>query len=287
MFGIECPSLQQVFIVLIGAYVIKFLVKKWGKREKPLVIHKTDYKKDVVYLYQFHRSPVLPNLSPFCLKVETWLRINNIPYEVVPSWTMRSKEGLLPFVELNGEHIADSQLILFKLSKHFNKEDKLPKEKLAIARAVDRMIEGSLLFALICYKVVENTAKFIHPSVSGVPIPEFVTNLAAPFIHGQMKGRLRAQGIYKHDRADILEIQRRDLQALSDILGNYKFVMGDEPTTVDCTVFGNLATCYYLPYDQPMKALLQKEFTNVRDLLERIKTRFFSDWDSLIAKKQN
>jgi hypothetical protein len=57
---------------------------------------------------------------------------------------MRSKEGLLPFVELNGEQIADSQLILFKLSKHFKKEDKLPKEKLAVARAVDRMVEGSL-----------------------------------------------------------------------------------------------------------------------------------------------
>uniref|UniRef100_A0A914XCF4 Uncharacterized protein n=1 Tax=Plectus sambesii TaxID=2011161 RepID=A0A914XCF4_9BILA len=259
MLGIDFPSLQQVFIVLIGTFIIKKLVKKFMQKDhSKVVIHKTDFKKDVVYLYQFHRSPVLPNLSPFCLKLETWLRLNDVKYEVVPSWMMRSKEGLLPFVELNGEHIADSQLILFKLSKHFKKEDKLPKEKLAVARAVDRMVEGSLLFALICFKVVKNTAKFIHPSVSGAPVPEFLTNLVAPFIHGQIKGRMRANGMYKHDEADIIEIMRRDLQALSDILGSNKFVMGDEPSAVDCTVFGNLASCYYLPYDQPMKRLLQE-----------------------------
>lgn len=48
---------------------------------KPTV-HKTDYEKDVVYLYQFTRCPTLPGISPFCLKVETWLRMNQVKYEV-------------------------------------------------------------------------------------------------------------------------------------------------------------------------------------------------------------
>lgn len=47
-----------------------------------VVVHKTNYEKDVVYLYQFSRTPLLPSLSPYCLKVETWLRLAGVKYEV-------------------------------------------------------------------------------------------------------------------------------------------------------------------------------------------------------------
>ena len=45
-------------------------------------MHKKDFDKDVVYLYQFGRTPALPSLSPYCLKVETWLKLQGIKYEV-------------------------------------------------------------------------------------------------------------------------------------------------------------------------------------------------------------
>lgn len=48
---------------------------------KSVTVHKADFEKDVVYLYQFSRTPLLPSLSPPCLKVETWLRFNGIKYE--------------------------------------------------------------------------------------------------------------------------------------------------------------------------------------------------------------
>ncbi|KAL3285141.1 hypothetical protein HHI36_019262, partial [Cryptolaemus montrouzieri] len=46
-----------------------------------VVVHKTNYEKDIVYLYQFSRTPLLPSLSPYCLKVETWLRLAGVKYE--------------------------------------------------------------------------------------------------------------------------------------------------------------------------------------------------------------
>lgn len=48
-----------------------------------VVVHKSNYEKDTVYLYQFSRTPLLPSLSPYCLKVETWLRLAGVKYEVI------------------------------------------------------------------------------------------------------------------------------------------------------------------------------------------------------------
>lgn len=45
-------------------------------------VHKADFEKDVIYLYQFSRTPFLPSISPYCLKVETWLRLAGLKYEV-------------------------------------------------------------------------------------------------------------------------------------------------------------------------------------------------------------
>lgn len=47
-----------------------------------VTVHKADFDKDVIYLYQFSRTPFLPSISPYCLKVETWLRLAGLKYEV-------------------------------------------------------------------------------------------------------------------------------------------------------------------------------------------------------------
>uniref|UniRef100_A0A182VAS3 GST N-terminal domain-containing protein n=1 Tax=Anopheles merus TaxID=30066 RepID=A0A182VAS3_ANOME len=54
-----------------------------AKKEKEMkpTVHKANFEKDVVYLYQFTRTPMLPSISPFCLKVETWLRLAGLKYE--------------------------------------------------------------------------------------------------------------------------------------------------------------------------------------------------------------
>ena len=39
--------------------------------------------KDTVVLHQFPRGKITPSISPFCLKLETYLRVAAIPYEVV------------------------------------------------------------------------------------------------------------------------------------------------------------------------------------------------------------
>ena len=48
----------------------------------PPPVHKKDFEKEVVYVYQFGRTSTVPTISPACLKLETWLKLNGIKFEV-------------------------------------------------------------------------------------------------------------------------------------------------------------------------------------------------------------
>lgn len=42
-----------------------------------------EYENGIVYLIQTPRAGCVPNLSPFALKLETWLRMADIEYQVI------------------------------------------------------------------------------------------------------------------------------------------------------------------------------------------------------------
>src|SRR5262249_45361546 len=70
-----------------------------------------------IKLFQFPRMFGIPNLSPFCCKLETWLRITRIPYEVVDSDPRKAPKGKLPFIEDGGVRIGDTSLIIDHLKR--------------------------------------------------------------------------------------------------------------------------------------------------------------------------
>lgn len=85
----ECiPTLGQAIFTLVAFFGLKFAYglykcsKSSGKKTPKIL--KEDWKKDVVYLYQFPRPDYTAQLSPFCLKVEAFLRLHDIKHEV--SW---------------------------------------------------------------------------------------------------------------------------------------------------------------------------------------------------------
>jgi len=45
-------------------------------------ISRVNYPRDTVILHQIGRGPYAPSISPFAVKLETYLRLANISYEV-------------------------------------------------------------------------------------------------------------------------------------------------------------------------------------------------------------
>ncbi|CAD5206111.1 unnamed protein product [Bursaphelenchus okinawaensis] len=241
-------------------------------------LQKSNWKQDVVYLYQFKRSPVIPNLSPFCIKVETFLRAHDIPYEPIGSYTLRSKQGRLPFIELNGEQIADSQIILWHLVKKFKIDEGLSKEQKALSRAVERLAEGSIYYPITYFRSIESAKNMINPNVSGLPLPSFLVGPVANRFIKMSRPRLDMEGTGRFPRETIIEVLRRDIESVDGLLGDKKFIIGARPTVADFTVFGHLSVGYFLPFRQPVQDILDDEFPRVRGLLERIRLHYWPDW---------
>jgi hypothetical protein len=50
-------------------------------------------------LYQLERTWGIPNLSHFCCKTETYLRMAGIEYEIVPALPLNVPKGKVPYIE--------------------------------------------------------------------------------------------------------------------------------------------------------------------------------------------
>ncbi|VBB33885.1 unnamed protein product [Acanthocheilonema viteae] len=147
-------------VTIIGGIIIAFYVPYryliTRKRKTPI---KNNYKQGMVYLYQFPRVKHIPNISPFCLKLETWLRMADIQYENVCSWKIRSLEGTLPFLEYNGKEYPDSALAIRDMTAIFAKEsmeNHLNDEQKAGARAFEAMAENSLAMTVGYFRYMEH-----------------------------------------------------------------------------------------------------------------------------------
>ncbi|CAB04302.1 CaDmium Responsive [Caenorhabditis elegans] len=233
-------------------------------------IHKKDYKKDVVYLYQMKRLKNCPNLSPFCMKIEILCRIFKIPYEIITCTSERSRNGLVPFVELNGEHIADSDLIEMRLRSHF-KIPSLPTELETQSVALSKFADHHLFFVLIRFKIAVD--EFYKTIIEIIGLPTFLNFLLMPLLKAIIGKNVynKCQGaIGDFELSELDEILHRDLRIVENTLAKKKFLFGEEITAADATVFSQLATVYY-PFRNHISDVLEKDFPKLLEYCERVR----------------
>ncbi|CAI2354912.1 unnamed protein product [Caenorhabditis sp. 36 PRJEB53466] len=269
----SCPITAALVVGTIGYFVYKKLFKLHGIRPKPAA-YKKDFKADTVYLYQFKRVKKAPNLSPFCIKIEVLCRAFDIPYEVCDEKRRWGRTGTLPFIELNGEHIADSDLIEQRLRKHFNIPC-LPDVQESHSIALTRLADNHLFNILIRYKTAVN--EFYHTLLDVVGVPAVLKSLlVTPFkaIFQKRVYQKSKMAIGDFEEQDLDDLLHRDLKAIQDHLQDQKFLFGDKLTPVDATVFGHLASVYY-PLNTHVNEVLDKDFPKIVEYLERIREEIY------------
>src|SRR5215468_4326977 len=105
----------------------------------------------MITLHTFGPAFGLPDPSPFVTKVEVLLKMAGLPYRTDATGLRGAPKGKLPYIDDDGERVADSTFIRWHLENKYriDFEKGLSPEQRAIAWAFEKMMEDNLYWALV------------------------------------------------------------------------------------------------------------------------------------------
>jgi glutathione S-transferase len=198
----------------------------------------------MITLYTFGPFLGTPDSSPFVMKAMALLKFAGLEYREQGGGIFRAPKGLLPFIDDDGEVVADSTLIRFHIERkyRFEFDDGLIAKDRGIAWSVEKMVEDHLYWALLDLRWT-NRANFDRGIASMFDmLPAPVRPIARPIMRRRTIARTRGHGMGRHSREDIEQLAIRDLDALAAILADKPFLMGEQPCSADAAIFGMVAS---------------------------------------------
>jgi glutathione S-transferase len=239
----------------------------------------------MIILHKFIPAWGLPDISPFCSKLEIYLRMAHWQYATKVANSQKAPKKKLPFIEFEGRTLCDSSAIITYLEARADHPLKQPLDAgltlhdAAASRALQSMLEEHMYFITVWRRWVQpqGWAEYQPVIASFVPrlgIPAFMGNWVAGIIRKDMVKTLAAQGIGRHTPAEIHAQGIALLTAVSDWLGDQTYILGEQPRTLDATVYAFLAGVLDVPVEDPIKAFLQSR-ANLVAYCVRMKAQYW------------
>lgn len=230
----------------------------------------------MITLYTFGPALGLPDPSPFVMKAELLLKMAALPYQCNSHGFRQAPKGKLPYLDDDGERIADSTLIRFHLERKYAIDFDAgygPRER-ALAWAVEKMLEEHLYFAVVHsrWAIDANFARGPARFFAIVPAP--LRPLIKALVRRQVMRSLHAQGLGRHSQAEIDTLACRDIDALATLLGDQPYLLGDTPCGADASVYAFVAGLLCPVFDSALRTQTERH-ANLRAYAARMQTRYY------------
>ena len=232
----------------------------------------------MIKLLQFAPAFGLPNASPFCMKVETYLRMAGLPFELVNGAdVMKAPKRKLPLIDDGGTLVADSTLIIEHLKHHHGDplDAALTPMQHAQATAFQRLIEENLYWAVVHARWLDDAGWALTRPAFFASMPAVLRWFVPALARRGMRAQMQGQGMGRHSAQEIHAIGCRDITALADFLADKPFMLGDAPRSLDATAYAFLANLLWAPIQSPIKDHAQSRPT-LEAYCQRMKARYFA-----------
>ncbi|ORU94143.1 MAG: glutathione S-transferase [Cycloclasticus sp. symbiont of Bathymodiolus heckerae] len=237
----------------------------------------------MIKLYQFSRTWGLPNLGHFNVKVETYLRMAKISYDIVETLPLKAPKGKLPYIEDDGEYVADSSFILEYLKTKYGDvlDERLSEKERATSLTIQRLLEEHLYWVGMYTRWQYSDVNWqVNKKAIFGSMPPLVRDIAAAVYRRLIKKQIYGHGMARHKQDEVFHLGKVDLGALSSFLGNSPYFMGEQATSIDASAFGVLVNTLFHPIESPVKEYgLGKE--NLVAYCHRMMSDYYPELDAL------
>jgi glutathione S-transferase len=236
----------------------------------------------MIALHKFIPAWGLPDISPFCVKVETYLRMTGVEYKAVVSDSRRAPKGKCPYIEYEGQVISDSSMIIGYLESRSRSpmDADLTTQERAISTALKAMLEEQFYFVGLWTRWVDPSGwKIYRPIIMDLGIelgvPKLFIPLFEPIIRAKMKRTAYLQGTGRHSPDEIHRIGINVVSALSDWLEAKAFMLGDKPHLIDATAYAFITGWLWGPFEGVIKDHVSQQ-TNLVRYCDRMKELYWA-----------
>ncbi len=213
-------------------------------------------------LFKFGPNWGVPDPSLFCVKLESFLRLNNIEYTLgdfdIKKTLGEAPKKKMPFIEFeNGERMGDSTLLIEHLSteRGIDMDSGLSDKDKAISHAYRRMIDEATYFNLLYTRWCDDVGwAVLEPEFFG-EVPGFIRGFISSKIRKDVTKKAYDQGVARHSQEEVYQMACHDLDSLSALLGDNQWFFGSEkPTLLDIWVHASVINIIKPPIENAVKA---------------------------------
>ena len=225
----------------------------------------------IVYRYGYPAGANTPDISPFVVKLETWLRMSGIPYETRTGTKREMPKLKLPVALIDGQLIADSTFIIEHLQKtdpRALRDQHLSASQRAAAEALKALLESHLYFVSYYFRwcVPENFdiyrpmlldyARRITPAWQRALLP-VIGQLVLSLVRKDRAKQAWQQGMARHSYDEVAHLGISAWEAVATLLADQPYFLGTQPSTIDATCFAFIHTVIKHPFPSPMQEFVQ------------------------------
>ena len=226
----------------------------------------------------------IPDISPFVSKIDCYLRMVELPFELVLGDLNTAPTGKLPYIEDGDRTITDTSFILEYLKDTYGDplDETLSGEQQAVALTFWRLMGESFYWTVVQaryrrdqdFKLYDPLwALFfgaLEPEARRAAILDARERLLLEFYQSG-RGRL--------SYAEAEHIGCREVAAVCAYLANKDYLFGPQPSSADAAVYAFFANLIYTPFPSGVTKYINAQ-PNIVAYMERISNAYYPDLEA-------